>query len=686
MFQVLFVLQNQVGFLEQRLASARGGAFRFEPAPLSVEGAQYDLTLELREPGAALSGSWKYASDLFDRSTILRFHEHFEALLDAVLEQPQTRVSRLPLLAAEQRRQIVVDWNRTERDYPLDEGVLPLFAARVARQPDAAAVSCQGRSLTYRQLDRQSTDVAARLRRHGVPPGARVGNFLNRSERLLTALLGTWKAGATYVPLDPAYPRARLASVIEDAALDAVIVESGTAAELPAQAPALLSIDNLAAGPAPGETPAASGKGQGYVDDLPAAPLAWPGGDDLAYVMYTSGSTGRPKGVMIRQRSVANFLCSMRDILGFGPDDTLLAVSTLSFDVSVLELFLPLIAGGRVEVLSRADAVDGLAIQRRLAACRATFLQATPATWRLLLGAGWRPTPRLTMLSVGEALDPALADDLLQNGGTLWNLYGPTETTVYSTVSRVERGSRPVLIGRPIANTQVYVLDPHGEPAPIGVTGELYIGGAGVAAGYWRQPELTAARFPADPFSGRPAARLYRTGDLARFQPDGRLECLGRLDFQLKVRGFRIEAGDVEAALQSHPAIREAVVAAKSVERAPNQPEKRLVAYYTTADRQPLAGRELRAFLTGLLPEYMIPSDYVRLEAFPLTPNRKINRLALPDPVEAPAPADVVPPRTDLEARLAEIWQGALRRTAIGIDENFFDLGGHSLLVARVQA
>ncbi len=409
-------------------------------------------------------------------------------------------------------------------------------------------------------------------------------------------------------------------------------------------------------------------------------PLA--GATDPAYVIYTSGSTGRPKGVVVPQGALANFLASMAIEPGLAADDVLAAVTTVSFDIAGLELYLPLTVGARVELASRDTATDGAALADWLAQCQATVLQATPATWRLLLESEWTPVRSLRAFCGGEPLPRDLADRLLERVDQLWNLYGPTETTIWSTAQRVAPAPDAISIGRPIANTQIYVLDAQGEPVPMGVPGELCIGGAGVATGYHERAELTAERFVADPFSDQTGARLYRTGDLARWDGQGRLHHLGRLDHQVKVRGYRIELGEIEAALSAHPAVRQAVVMGREAGPA----DVRLVAYLAFEPGEDLTASDVRRFLRKQLPDYMIPSVVAAVDAVPLTPNGKVDRAALPDPFRhaVQTTRDFVAPEAGDEQVMAEIWREILQVERVGAEDNFFELGGHSLLSLRV--
>ncbi len=564
-------------------------------------------------------------------------------------------------------------------DVQSDDLCLPqLFEAQVGRTPQAVAIVCRGDTLTYDALNARANRLAHRLRALGVGPDVLVGLCVERSTDMVAALLAVLKAGGAYVPLDPTYPAERLAYMLGDARPAVVVTEAHLAALLPAHDAQTVLLDADAT----------------LLERESAGnPTAMAGPEHLAYVIYTSGSTGRPKGVEIPQRAVTTFLASMRHEPGLTAGDTLLAVTTLSFDIAVLELFLPLIVGARVVVAGRSVASDGAALADLLAASGATMMQATPATWRLLLHAGWSGTPRLTVLCGGEAMPRGLADQLLERCAALWNMYGPTETTVWSTLWRVEPGDGPILIGHPVARTETRVLDERLVPVPVGAVGELYIGGAGLARGYRNRPALTTERFIRHPFDATPGVRLYRTGDLARLRPDGTVECLGRVDHQVKVRGYRIELGEIEAVLVRQHGVREVAVAVR--EDVPG--EKRLVAYVVsqpdigqagTAGSMPTPG-ELRRLLTTTLPDYMVPAVVVPLEALPLTPNGKVDRSALPPP---PTGTEIEPahgpgPLADLMTihyQLIAIWEDLLGVRPIGIRDDFFALGGHSLLAARL--
>ncbi|MGH9361753.1 MAG: non-ribosomal peptide synthetase, partial [Thermoanaerobaculia bacterium] len=518
---------------------------------------------------------------------------------------------------------------------------------------------------SYRELDRRAARLAATLRAQGVEPEEPVAIFAERSPEMVVALLGVLRAGGAYLPLDPSHPRERLAWMLADAGARVILTQRRLADVLPSHRARVLFLD--------GEAEAGTG--------IPVAAAPVPP-DALAYVIYTSGSTGRPKGVQVSHRSLAVFLAAMARRPGLTEGDALLAVTTLSFDIAALELLLPLSVGATVVVAEPEVPADGQRLARELEGSGATVMQATPATWRMLLDAGWRGDGRLVVLCGGEELSRDLAGELLGAGGALWNLYGPTEATVWATLSRVMPGEGPVPIGRPIPGARLHVLDAGLRPVGIGVTGEIYIGGGALARGYLGRPDLTAERFVPDPFGG-PGGRLYRTGDLGRWLPDGQLLCLGRVDQQVKLRGFRIELLEIEAALREHPAVGQAVVALR--EDAPG--DRRLIAYVVPrGESGPPAAAELVAFLAGKLPAYMLPAAFVALESLPLTPNGKVDRRALPGPAALRWGAGAPAPRTIVEELIAGIWSEVLRRDGVGVHDSFFELGGHSLLATQVIA
>jgi amino acid adenylation domain-containing protein len=473
------------------------------------------------------------------------------------------------------------------------------------------------------------------------------------------------KAGGAYAPIDPAYPRQRIDLILEDARPKVIVTESGLAEMFEGQDAEVIRIDSE------WDRIELSGKGE-------SESRACPG--NIAYVIFTSGSTGRPKGIQVTHRNVVNFLTTMERKLSLTSQDVMLAVTTLSFDIAGLELFLPLLTGGQVVIVGREIAVDGVRLKKELHERQATVMQATPATWQLLIRAGWEGSDSFKALCGGEALTSELANELTARSRHVWNLYGPTETTIWSTAHELKREAGAPPIGRPIANTQIYILDADKQPVPIGVPGELYIGGDGVSRGYFDQPGLTAEKFVPDPFGGH-GQRLYRTGDLVRYLPDGGIEFLGRIDHQVKIRGFRIELGDIESALREHEAVREAVVIARTAANG-----DKLLAGYIVAEGEGVSVSGLKDYLRERLPEYMVPSAIVVMESLPLTPNGKIDRNKLPDPTNHLPEVAFVEPRSEVEKDIARIWQEVLGRDRVGVNDNFFDLGGHSLLLIEAQS
>ena len=640
--------------------------------------ARSDISIFAAESGGGLSMLIEYATDLFDADYIEAFADHLEQLLRAVVADADRRIGDIDILPPQERKRLLVDWNATAAPLPAENTVHAMFAAQAARTPQAIAVVQGDDRLTYAELDAQAERLAARLRAQGCGPGRMVGLFLERTPRMLVALLGALKAGAAYVPLDPSYPIERIGFMLEDSAAPVVVTERALLADLPAGSHAVLTIEDALESDAP-----------------VSAGGAVAGPEEIAYVIFTSGSTGRPKGVRIPHRAAVNFLASMAREPGLRADDTLCAITTLSFDIALLELMLPLTVGARIALADRATIADGVALAALLEAVDATVMQATPATWRMLLDSGWGGRPGMRLLCGGEALPRDLADRLLACGSELWNVYGPTETTVWSTLEQVAPGKGPVAIGRPIANTQVYIVDRRMQLQPVGIAGELLIGGLGVARDYLDRPELTAEKFIDDPFGSRPGGRLYRTGDLARWRRDGGLEVIGRIDHQIKLRGFRIELGEIESVLGLGDDVAQAVV----ICREDRPGDKRLVAYLvpkpglsgdraagdSASSESGIDVAALRALARERLPEYMMPSAFVCLERLPLTPNGKVDRRALPAPdAEAFAVSEYAAPRSSEEETLAALWADVLGQPRIGIHDNFFDLGGHSLLATQL--
>jgi amino acid adenylation domain-containing protein len=667
LFDVMFILQNtplEVFSRGTSLAGLPETGIRAADLPVQRGTAKFDLTLCTAEVGDRIGGSLEYNADLFEDATISRLLDHFERVLTEVVADPRRRLSTISLLTADDRASLA-RWNDTAA--PIPAGcVHDLVTAQVRRTPDAIAVEGDHESLTYDALDRTSNRLARRLCEVGVGSGSLVAVCLTRTPRMVAAVLAVLKAGAAYVPLDPEYPRDRLEFMLADSHAAALVTEASIAEMLPASATPRVLLDDADGALA-------------RTSDAPLAPLATP--LHPAYVIYTSGSTGRPKGVVVPHRAMVNLLATIAQAPGISADDVLLSVTTLAFDIAGLEIFLPLIAGARVVVADRADTLDGTRLKQRLARSGATLLQATPATWRMLLDAGWDGTPQVRMITGGEAIGRAFADALMERGPVLWNLYGPTETTIYSSGEQVPSDHGPITIGRPVGNTTLYILDYAGQPAPPGVKGELYIGGAGLAHGYLNRPDLTAERFLPDPFSATAGARMYRTGDLARFKADGRVDYLGRADFQIKLRGFRIELAEIEAVLSEISCVRDAVALVRT--DAPAEP--RLVAYLREADGMTIEVAEVRAHLRDKLPTYMVPSHFVVVADWPRTPNGKVDRKALPLPATDANVSAYLAPRSEAERKVADVWRDLLRVERVGATDNFFDLGGHSLLIVTLQ-
>jgi len=645
------------------------------PERMDRGGAVEDLTLFVLERAGRWTVSVEYNTDLFDARTMRRWLGHYQTLLEAVAADPDRHISELPLLTAAERDQLILGWNETQAEYPREACLHQLFEAQAARTPEAVALVAGGRRVTYGELNRGANQLARHLRRLGVGPGALVGLFAERSVEMVVGLLAVLKAGGAYVPLDTAYPAERLAFMVADARLQVLLSQHHLLGRLPGHEARVVCLDRDAG--LYSREPA---------DDLPSEATA----DNLAYVIYTSGSTGRPKGAMIHHRGLVNYLCWCAKEYGIEGGGGAPVHSPVGFDLTVTSLLAPLVVGQQVILLPEGEGIETLEQLRggtgygvvKLTPAHLEFLSRElrpdeAATWARALVIGGEAL-RWEELRFWARHAPATR---------LINEYGPTETVVGCCVYEAragEAGAGGVPIGRPIANTRLYVLDARLGPVPIGVTGELYVGGDGVARGYLNRPELTAERFVADPFAADPGARLYRTGDLARYREDGVLEFLGRADEQVKVRGYRVEPGEIEAVLREGGSVREAVVVA----REDGTGGKRLVAYVVPAAGAEATGDELRRLLSEKLPAYMVPSAFVTLDALPLTPNGKIDRRALPAPEARPAEDadEVIRPRDELERRLTGIWEATFGLDGIGVRDDFFALGGHSLLAVRLFA
>ncbi len=625
----------------------------------------YPLTVMVN-PGVELTIGAIYDSGHFYADSIRQLLNHFLVLLKQFITLPQLSVEEISLLEPAERNRLVHEWNQTQQEYEREACVHELIERQVAVHGQDVAVVFGEEQLSYAELNGRANRLAAYLRGR-VAEESLVGIYLDRGLEMMIAVLAVWKAGAAYVPLAPEHPATRLEYMIADAGLGLIITQPHLRERLPGELNVpVVSLDD--------ETEAIAAESTVNVQSKVSA-------RSLAYVIYTSGSTGEPKAVEIPHTSVVNFLTSMQKRPGLGSADRLLAVTTLSFDIAALELYLPLVVGGSLELTSRTEAGDGQYLKAKLESGRITVMQATPATWRLLVEAGWEGKAKIKILCGGEALPRELANELLRRGQSVWNMYGPTETTIWSAVEELTESEGPVLLGEPIANTQLYVLDEAQQLVPIGVAGELYIGGAGLARGYHQRPGLTAERFVPDAYASERGARLYRTGDLVRRLTDGRLEFLGRLDHQVKIRGFRIETGEIESLLRQHPVIRNTVVVIRE-----DSGDKRLVAYLVLQPEQTVVTDDLRAFVQQSLPDYMIPSAFVVLDELPLSASGKVDRRRLPQPSEErPELAEsFIAPRTPIEQEVAKIWEHVLKVREVGVYDNFFALGGHSLLATQV--
>jgi amino acid adenylation domain-containing protein len=661
------ICQVLLSYRDGRALPAQWGALLHRPHAVRAPAVAEDVALGFVERNDGLHGSLAYNADVFGEASMALVAERYAALLRQAVQAPlQSVAAATGPTPAEQA--LLAQWNGTGMAYDRTATVGRLLDGWMqGGWGETTAVTSGGLALSHAQLHGRAEQMARVLRGRGVGRGQLVGLCVERGVDMLAAQLAVLKSGAGYVPLDPAYPADRLAYMAEDAKLAALVTQSALAGTVPWPRAQSLWLDEdaaLIAAQPTGALPA-----DAALDAQPADP---------AYVIYTSGSTGKPKGVAVPHGAVVNFLLSMQREPGLQRGDRLVAVTTLSFDIAVLELLLPLSVGAQVVLASREQVIDGAQLKALLQEQQASVMQATPATWRMLIEAGWQGTKTFKALIGGEALPLDLAQQLLARCGQLWNMYGPTETTVWSTCVQVREPQAGISIGRPIANTQVHILDEQRRVAPIGVAGEIWIGGDGVTLGYLHRPELTAERFIDDPFNA--GGKLYRTGDKGRWRHDGQVEHMGRLDFQVKVRGYRIELGEIEAALATHPQVGRCVVVTRE-----DQPgDVRLVAYVVAKGEAPGAAR-LKEHLAQTLPPYMLPQHIVTLAAIPLLPNGKVDRKGLPAPQEDErgAEAGFAAPRSDAESAIAAIWTELLGITRISTADNFFDLGGHSLLAMR---
>ena len=675
LFQVMFVLQNAT-----RPFSGIPG-LRVEPLEVATTRSPFDLSLFLRERDGKYVGNLEYSTDLFDHGRIERMACHFQTLLEVIVKAPDQSIARLPILTEGERHRILVEWNDTATDYPKDKCIHQLFEEQVERTPEATAVEFEDQQITYRELNRRANQLAHYLISLGIGPEKLVGICIERSIEMVVGLLGILKAGGSYVPLDPAYPQERLRFMLENSQVSVLLTKQKLVEDREWR---IDDEDSRSSIFDPRVEIVCLDRDSPKIEQQSSKnPIASVSSSRLAYVIYTSGSAGRPKGVQIEHRSVVNCLIAIGKQIDLRSQDKWLAVTTISFDIAAPELFLPLITGAKLVLTNSEESGDTTKLVARLKTSQANVMQATPSMWQLLFETGWQCPTGFTILSGGEALRCGLADRFWKAADSVWNLYGPTESTIWSTMARVRANESLVSIGRPIANTQVYILDPNLQPVPIGVPGELYIGGDGLARGYLNYPELISEKFLSDPFKEDPHSRLYRTGDLAKYRADGNIEFLGRCDNQVKIRGHRIELGEIETILNQHPSVKEALVVTRARDELD---EKDLAAYVVSDHKLTPTIADLRGFLRKRVPEFMVPSVFMFLDVLPLTPNGKIDCDALPPFHGERTEVDhgCVEPRTEIEELVAQIWREVLKRDEIGIYDNFFDLGGHSLLATRV--
>jgi amino acid adenylation domain-containing protein len=634
------------------------------PYDVSSGSAKFDLTMVMEELPDHLAGTLEFNADIFDEKTIARMLRHFEILFEGLVTHPDEAISTLPILSPEERKLILDHWNQTDVSTPVDRCVHELFESWVESDPGSIALMFQERQVSYQELDRLSNQLAHYLQKMGVGPEVLVGISTDRSIEMMVGVLGILKAGGAYLPLDPSYPAGRLAFMLEDSQIQILLSQSHVSVHLPVHQAKTINLDSdwVVISREPATKPA--------VNINP---------DNLAYMIYTSGSTGRPKGTMLMHKGLSNLTAAQKEAFDIHKGSRVLQFSPYSFDASVWETFMALANGATLCLFPQEILTSGLDLARGLSEKAITNMTLPPSVLRIL------PEGRLpelkTVIAAGEACTPELVGKWAP-GRQFFNAYGPTETTVCATMYLCDdKDLLPPPIGRPIANAKVYILDRNCQPVPIGVPGELHIGGVSLARGYWNRPDVTAAKFIDNPFV--PATRLYKTGDLVKYRQDGNIEFLGRIDQQVKVRGFRIELGEIENVINNHPDVQESVVLAKGGD----QQEKKLVAYIVAVDARSISTHDLKELMRQSLPEYMIPQVFMILETFPLSPSGKVDRNALPEPESTRlVETEYVPPRNEQEAKMVQICAELLHLDQVGIFDNFFDLGGHSLLATQFVA
>src|SRR3990172_13328998 len=664
LFQVMFTLQNAARQALELLG------LTLSPLEVGSGAAKFDLTLSMEEGAEGLRGILEYNSDLFNTDTITRMLGHFQILLEGIVANPEERISDLPLLTEAERQQLLVEWNDTKADYPQDKCIHELFEAQVERTPEAIAVVFEDKQLTYSELNARANQLAHYLRKQGVGPEVLVGIYMERSLEMVVGILGILKAGGAYVPLDPTYPKERLAFMLEDTHVPVLLTQERLVSGLPQHGATVVCLD---------------ADWEVIAQESEASLVSRATAENLAYVIYTSGSTGRPKGVEIQHAGLVNLATWHQRLYSVRPADRATQVASPAFDASVWELWPYLAAGASIHIVDEETRISSSKLLQWLATEGISICFLPTPLVEVVLEEQWPSGLALrALLTGGDKLHRSPRKTLPFR---FVNKYGPTENSAVTTWAPVATGTGTDVsppIGRPIANTQVYLLDRHLNPVPIGICGELFIGGDGLARGYRSRPEQTAERFIPTPFSDEPGTRLYKTGDLARYLADGNIEFLGRIDNQVKIRGFRIELGEIESTLQSVEGIKQCVVLA----REDIKDQKKLVGYIVLNDGVQQKESEIiskcRQVCKTKLPDYMQPSQIVTLDAMPLTPNGKVDRKALPAP-EGREGIDIYEePKGLLEEQLAKIWEETLKIETIGRNDNFFNLGGHSLLATQL--
>jgi surfactin family lipopeptide synthetase A len=659
LFQVVFALQNTP------LDKLELPGLTLTPIEIERLVSKNDLILLIEEQNSELIALWDYNTDLFDVQTITRMAEHFQTLLSAIAIAPQQLIGELPLLTAIERHQVLVEWNDTQLDYPQDQCIHELFAAQVENTPDAVAVVCQDQHLTYQQLNHHANQLANYLQSLGIGSEVTVGICVERSLEMVIGLLGILKAGAAYVPLSPDYPFERLSFILEDVQPPVILTQEHLLDKLPSSWSQVICLDS---------------EWKDIALFSEENPVRKATSENLAYVIYTSGSTGKPKGVLIPHQGLCNLVQAQIQRFDVTPDSRVLQFAAFSFDASVSEVFMALCSGASLYLENSEKLLPSSNLVQLIQHKEITHITLPPSALTVLPSAD---LPSLQSLIVaGETCGSDLVAQWSSNR-RFFNAYGPSECTVCATIAECMDSTKKPPIGRPIHNTQIYILDKHLQPVPIGVTGEIYIGGVGVARGYLNRADLTAQKFIPNPFSADKQARLYKSGDLGRYLANGNIQFLGRIDHQVKIRGFRIEIEEIQAVLLQHPDVKDVIVVARE-DKLHNQ---RLVAYIVE-DRQQSSSQVYKKYLRKLLPDYMIPSEIVLLESLPLNPNGKVDRRALPTPeqISLQSESNFVLPRDTLELQLAEIWEEVLELRPVGIKDNFFDIGGHSLLAIRLMS